>query len=259
MAKHDDRVKKVFGERAATYTTSKAHSDPASLEQLRALASPEPDWAVLDIATGTGHLALALAPNVARVIGLDLTPQMLAEAENLKVQRGVENVEFRAGDVHSMPFGADAFDLVTCRRAPHHFSRIKKALQEIHRVLKPGGCLVIEDRSIPDNDFVDATMNELDRLHDMSHVREYRASEWRDMLVGAGFSVERMEPFTEHRPLTSLTDRVGARDVKKIEEIISAMTAHEKELMNVREVDGQLYVNHWFIKIKAKKDLKVGE
>ncbi len=253
MPTHDDRVKKVFGDRAAMYTTSTAHSDPVMLEQLRVLASPKPDWIVLDIATGTGHLAFTLAPHVARVIGIDLTPQMLAEAEKLKAQRDIKNVEFRVGDVHSLPFDANSLDMVTCRRAPHHFSRIDKALQEIHRVLKPGRYLVIEDRSIPEDDFVDHTMNELDRLHDESHVREYRPSEWQAILVDARFSVEHLEQFTIHRPLASLTDRVDGRSVKKIEDIISRMTAREKELMNIRDVDGQPHINHWFVRIKAKK------
>ncbi|NMC06357.1 MAG: class I SAM-dependent methyltransferase [Candidatus Lokiarchaeota archaeon] len=253
MKTHEDRVKRTFGKRAATYTTSKAHADPVSLEKIRALASPKPEWTVLDIATGTGHLALALAPHVARVVGIDLTPEMLAEAEKLKAQYKMPHVEFRTGDVHGLPFDACSFDLVTCRRAPHHFSDIKKALQEIHRVLKPDRCVVIEDRSIPEDDFVDETMNKLDLLHDMSHVREYRPSEWRSLLLEAGFLVEMLELSAEHRPLTSLTMNVDARNVKKIKAIISKLTRQQKELMNIRDVNGQPYINHWFVQIKAKK------
>jgi hypothetical protein len=53
-------------------------------------------------------------------------------------------------------------------------------------------------------------MNDLDRLHDGSHVRQYRPSQWRRMLEDCGFAIEWVEPFTRHRPLTSLTDHVSA-------------------------------------------------
>jgi ubiquinone/menaquinone biosynthesis C-methylase UbiE len=235
------------------YTTSTSHADPETLDKLRQSASPQASWEMLDIATGTGYTAFAFAPHVRHIIGIDLTPQMLAEAEKLRITKKIENVEFRVGDVHVLPFSDNTFDLITCRRAAHHFTNISQALHEMARVLKSHQFLVIVDRSIPDNDFVDQAMNGLDVLHDASHVREYRKSEWQSLLTTAGFQVETMELYIQHRPLTSLTDRVSPENVAQIHALIDLMTPAEKELMNIRGINGELYINHWFILIKTKK------
>jgi ubiquinone/menaquinone biosynthesis C-methylase UbiE len=205
MKTTEQKAKRIFGQRASQYTTSAAHADPQVLARVVELASPQRDWLVLDVATGTGHTAFALASHVRGVIGIDLTPQMLAESKRLGATRGISNVAFGLGDVHTLPFPSGTFQLITCRRAAHHFSQIGQALREMHRVLRAGGRLVIDDRSVPEDDFVDVCMNRLDRYHDESHVREYRPSEWRRMLENQGFAVEAVEGYVKHRPLTALT------------------------------------------------------
>jgi len=247
----EDSAKKIFGERAESYTTSAAHADERVLARIVELARPQADWTALDVATGTGHTALAVAPHVASIIGFDLTPEMLAEADKLRAARGVTNVTFREGDVHALPFPAASFDLVTSRRAPHHFSNINAALREMKRVLRPGGRLLIDDRSVPEDDFVDACMNELDRYHDESHVRQYRPSEWRNMLTGAGFAVEVAEPYTKHRPLTSLTKDVREENVRKIHARLEALNEQQRRALNLAEVNGEPYINHWYVLLAA--------
>jgi len=252
MKTTEETAKQIFGERAAAYTTSAAHKDPQVLARVVELASPKPDWSALDIATGTGHTAFALAPYVASVIGTDLTPEMLAEAKRLGAAQSIAGVEFCLADAHNLPFADGSFDLITCRRAAHHFSRIAQALREMRRVLRAGGRLVIDDRSVPEDDFVDACMNELDRYHDESHVRQYRASEWRRMLDEAGFAVETAEPYTKHRPLTSLTDGVSEENVRKIHEVLSRLNVRQTEALNLKEVGGQPYLNHWYVMLSAR-------
>ena len=245
-------AREIFGERAAFYTKSAAHTDPHVLARVVELAAPQTDWSALDVATGTGHTAFALAPRVARVVGTDLTPQMLAEGEKLARERGAANVQFGLADVHALPFDDGAFHIVTCRRAAHHFSNITLALQEMKRVLRGSGRLVIDDRSVPEDDFVDECMNELDRLHDESHVRQYRPSEWGRMLEEAGFTVETVELYTKHRPLTSLTEGVSPEKAQKIYSIVGSLNDHQRQAMNVVEKDRQLYLNHWYVMLSAR-------
>ena len=255
MSSIEESAKKIFGERAASYTTSAAHADEQVLARIVELARPQLDWTALDIATGTGHTALAVAPHVASVIGFDLTPEMLTEAEKLRAARGASNVTFREGDVHSLPFSNASFDLVTSRRAPHHFSNIKLALSEMKRVLRPGGRLLIDDRSVPEDDFVDACMNELDWYHDESHVRQYRPSEWQTMLKEAGFAVELAELYTKRRPLTSLTKDVREENVRKIHARLEALNEQQRQALHLAEVNGEWYINHWYVLLAATSPL----
>jgi ubiquinone/menaquinone biosynthesis C-methylase UbiE len=247
----EDSAKKIFGERAKSYTVSAAHADEQVLASIVELARPQLEWTALDVATGTGHTALAVAPYVASVIGFDLTPAMLAEADKLRAARGVSNVTFREGDVHTLPFPNASFDLVTSRRAPHHFSNIRLALSEMKRVLRPGGRLLIDDRSVPEDDFVDACMNELDWYHDESHVRQYRLSEWQTMLEEAGFALDRAELYTKHRPVTSLTKDVREENVRKIHALLETLNEQQQQALNLAEVNGELYSNHWYVLLAA--------
>jgi ubiquinone/menaquinone biosynthesis C-methylase UbiE len=253
MSTTEELARRIFSERAAFYTTSAAHKNPQMLAKLVALAQPQPGWQVLDVATGTGHTAFALAPYVQHVIATDLTPAMLDEARKLQATLGIGNVEFRTADVHHLPFSDASFDLLTSRIAPHHFSDIRRALREMARVLRPGGRLVIDDRSIPEDDFVDQTMNQLDTYHDPSHVREYRPSEWQHMLVEAGFSVESIEPYHQQRPLTALTHNADAQGKAHIHDVVEALSEAQRHAMNAEQKDGQWYLNHWFVIFSAVK------
>jgi ubiquinone/menaquinone biosynthesis C-methylase UbiE len=237
----------VFGQRAAFYTTSSVHKDKAVLDRVVELAQPKPTDIVLDVATGTGHTAFAFALHVKSVIATDITPEMLVEGGRMKDEGGITNVEFQLGDAHDLPFEDATFDIVTCRRAAHHFVDITQALREMRRVLRPGGRLVIDDRSVPEDDFVDVTMNRLDVLHDRSHVREYRPSEWGYLLQEAGCTIVIIEPYTKHRPLSAFTEKADPDDVREIASVVTALNEDQRTAMNVVEKEGEIYLNHWFV------------
>lgn len=253
METPEEAARRIFGQRAANYTTSNCHTDPQILARVVELSSPQPHWSVLDVATGTGHTAFALAPHVTSIIGIDLTTQMLAEADKLRAEKSVTNVEFVLADVHSLPWKDRAFDLVTCRRAAHHFSDIRRAVREMARLLDRGGRLVIDDRSVPEDDFADPCMNTLDRYHDESHVRQYRPSEWRQLLEGLGFEVEAVEPYVKHRPISALTGGVAPENTQKVHRILEQLDDSQRAIFDLREVDEQLHLNHWYVMLAARK------
>lgn len=246
----------VFAQRAAFYTTSAVHKDKVVLDRLVELAHVQPTDRVLDVATGTGHTAFAFAPHVREVMATDITPEMLAEGEKLKAELGMnaQRVEFRIADAHDLPFEDESFNVVTCRRAAHHFADIRRALREMHRVLRPGGRLVIDDRSVPEDDFVDTTLNRLDWLHDHSHVRQYRPSEWERMLHEVGCKTEVIKPYTKHRPLSAFTKDVEPESAAEIERIVAHLDEAQRTALNMAEKDSEIYLDHWYVMVVGVKN-----
>jgi len=252
METPEQAAQRIFGERSQFYAGSVVHKDPEVLKRVVELAAPNDDLLALDVATGSGHTAAALAPHVAGIVCVDITHQMIAQAEKLTLELSLPNLRFCMGDAQALPFRDKVFDIVTCRRAAHHFSDITLALQEMKRVMRSSGRLVLDDRSVPENDFADSCMNELDRLHDRSHIREYRPSQWRRLLESSGFAVDSVEPYSKHLPLTSLMGNAPPENVGKIHAIVSSLTEEERKTMNVAEVEGQIHLNHWYVMISAR-------
>ena len=110
------------------------------------LAAPGPSDRVLDLACGTGDLALLAADRGARVVGLDLVPAMIGKARQRDAGR---RTRLLAGDMQALPFPDGAFDLVTVGYGLRNVSDLDRALAEIRRVLRPGGRLVSLDFTRP--------------------------------------------------------------------------------------------------------------
>ena len=183
------RVDAQFGAAAAAYSSSLTHSDSRALSRVVELADPRPEYVVLDVATGAGHTALALAPHVTQVIAYDMTEPMLAETRHNAVARGLTNVLTRQGTAEALPFPDESFDIVTVRQAPHHYADVRTAVREMARVVKRSGRIVIVDSVSPDDDLLDRQWNHIEKLRDPSHVRNYRPSEWRAFMKDAGLRV----------------------------------------------------------------------
>lgn len=106
---------------------------------------------ILDIATGTGDLALMMAElNPDKIVGLDISPGML-EVGKQKINKAKlsDKIEMVVGDSENIPFKDNTFDAITVSFGVRNFENLDKGLQEIHRVLKPGGKFVVLETSNP--------------------------------------------------------------------------------------------------------------
>ena len=129
--------------------------DRAWKRRLVALANPAPGTRALDLASGTGDIAFALAARGARVTGLDVTFRMIQLARaKASGAAGRGDARFLVGDMQALPFAAGSFDIVTTGYGLRNVSRLPATLDEIFRVLKPDGRMLSLDFNRPANPLI---------------------------------------------------------------------------------------------------------
>ncbi len=154
--------------RAQAYVESDAHREGEDLELLV-------EWAAgaataLDVATGGGHVARRLRVAGLEVVTCDPAPGMRAD------------VTCRA---ESLPFKDDAFEVVACRTAAHHFTDVRAAVAEMARV-SADRVLLVDTIHMGDD------IEEAESRRDPSHVRNYTEAEWRGFVEESGLRIEEL-------------------------------------------------------------------
>ena len=238
---------------AANYARAKFHSSDERLREVLDLALPRPGDLALDVATGAGHVALALAPHVRRVYGLDLTPQMLAQAGRLTAERGIKNVDWVLGDALRLPFANETFDLYTVRAAPHHFPDIDAFLHEAFRVLRPGRHAVFVDCAPPAE--AREVLHEVEVRRDPSHVRSLTVDEWVENLEHAGLEVGSA---TERELDWDFEDWMGNMAVaeplvRELAEVLESASGEARRQLHPERRDGRLWHAYWHCLIRAER------
>lgn len=108
--------------------------------------------AILDLATGSGDVAFALSrglPEQVQILGMDFCQPMLDEAEIKKRSRHYANIAFQQGDALALPLADNSYDAVTISFGLRNMSDLRKSLQEMRRVLRPGGRMYVLEFSQP--------------------------------------------------------------------------------------------------------------
>ncbi|TYK66819.1 class I SAM-dependent methyltransferase [Colwellia echini] len=163
---HNSEVISQFTQQAIPFSQLVGHLD--SLELLVQMSQVDLNSNVLDVASGPGLVATEFSKKCKNVECLDLTPAMLKQAKNRASEANILNMSFREGDAMNLPYEDNSFDVVLTRYSFHHFLTPEKALQEMIRVCKPGGRVVVADVAIEQR-FMEQ-FNHIERLRDSSHV-----------------------------------------------------------------------------------------
>jgi ubiquinone/menaquinone biosynthesis C-methylase UbiE len=246
-------VRAQFSPVARNYVTSHFHADAKRLAELVELVQPTAGDVVLDAATGTGNAGLALAPHVAWVIGLDLTPAMLDQAARSAREAELGNVTWVLGDAAALPFLAESFDVYACRAAPHHFPDVAAALAEAWRVLRPGGRAALVDCSPPPEvrDFIHG----IEVARDPTHVLSHTVEEWVELLTETGFEVERAERQELSWHFDDWMGRMAVPEerARELAAAIESAPAPVRDKLAPSRRDGELWHSYWHALIRARK------
>lgn len=230
------QVQREFAARADAYVKSVGHASGDDLARLVELAQVTAHTVALDVATGGGHTALALAGQARLVVASDLALPMLQSAAAFIQGRG--NVCFSVADAEALPFADGSFDLVTCRIAPHHFPDVGQAVREWARVLRPGGRVTLEDSVVPDDAELDSFMNTLERIRDYTHGRSYTEREWRAFFHGAGLEVLHTETWSKDHPFQDWMERGAMLDSRQdwqhVEEMLRAASPEAQAAFGIK-------------------------
>lgn len=180
---------------------------PALTEAVRAFVQPRGDERALDVGTGTGALAFALAPHVAEVVAVDTSPELLEQAR-LRAA-GFPDVTFVEGDATRLDILPGTFDLAGCARTLHHVLRPERVISELARVTRPGGKVLVIDQIAPADPLVALELDRFERARDDSHTRLLPDIDIRALLEANGLVVTRTRFVEERRELDAYLDLAG--------------------------------------------------
>ena len=237
----------AFDDRVAAYAQSPTHREGPTLDLTREFAHARPGDLVLDVSTGTGFTAHALAATPTRVVAADIAPNMLRHT------RATAPNELRVvqSDTHTLAFANRTFDVVTCRHAFHHYQNGRTALGEMARVVRSGGRVVITDTISPDDPDVAAAMHAIESLRDPSHVCNRYASQILELMTEAGLDIARSTRTRTEQDFDGWCSRTGVTDVLR-RNLWQAFTVDAKvrAAFDARQTDNGRWF-HWPVLVAA--------
>ena len=188
---HNRAVRTEFRRQSPTFAGEDSFFADARLAAwvARHLEPLDSSMLVLEVACGGAHQGEAIAPRVGRVVGADITPEMLDVARRRLRDRSLDGVALARADAARLPFADDSFDLTFCRFAVHHFAEPIEQLDEMVRVARAGGRVAVVDLISADQELADA-YNDVERRRDPSHTRALTADELERAIEGAGTALE---------------------------------------------------------------------
>ena len=251
---HNDTVISSFGHQAAkfaAYHMSKAEYTNYLIHRI----APTGEETALEVAAGTCICGRALAPHVKHIDCLDLTPAMLAQGQSLAKEAGLSNIAFVTGDAGALPYADESFDLIITRLSLHHFARPEVPFQEMVRVLKHGGKLVIWDMVATEEALRD-TDDAIERMRDPSHTRILSRQEF-EALFHMGCSLQTEEVTLVPVNLQSwmnLTDTPMATQATITALFRAELEGGKKTGFFPYEKDGQIFFDHrWLLLIGIRQ------
>jgi ubiquinone/menaquinone biosynthesis C-methylase UbiE len=176
-------------------------------ERLRRFVTPRGNERALDVGTGVGAIAFALAPLVDEVVAVDAEPALLERARERMEE--FPNVSFVHGVATALPVSVSGFDLSCCVRVLHHIARPELVIAELVRVTRPGGRLLVVDQLAPVDPLRALELNRFEQARDPTHTRTLADVDLRSLFDANNLILRRAEIQRERRELEPYLDLAG--------------------------------------------------
>jgi SAM-dependent methyltransferase len=199
---HDAEILDQFTRQAEPFVQRHGYRSDPLLELMADCAEVKPEDTVLDVACGPGIISCYFARRVRNVTGVDVVPAMLERARRYQAEQQVENVEWRLGSSHELPFADDSFDCAVTRFSFHHFLEPLAALRQMKRVTRPGGTVLVCD--VAPRPETQTAFNHWEILRDPSHTRALTEAEFQALGREASLELRRLEKSRLDRDLEGL-------------------------------------------------------
>jgi SAM-dependent methyltransferase len=204
---YERSVREEFTRQSETFARAGALKAAETLGALIELVPPDPEARWLEVACGPAMVGRALAAKVGSVHGVDLTPAMIEKAREEADQEGLANVEFSLGDATALEFEDASFDGAITRFSLHHIPVPLRVVEEMARVVRPGGWVVISDHARDADPAVSTWVEEIERLRDPSHWACLTPERLRAIGAAAGLELDREQLVPFELPFTDWRDR----------------------------------------------------
>jgi ubiquinone/menaquinone biosynthesis C-methylase UbiE len=250
MTSHQEQnavVRDQFGKQAERYAGLMRDKPNPLLEKLKDAVKPTAQDKVLDVGCGPGRLSLSLAEITGHVTGIDLTPEMLAQAKALQSERGIANIDWMQGDILPMPFADESFTLVVTQATFHHLADPGAVLTEMTRVCVSGGRIVVIDLT-PDAAKTEA-FDRIETFRDPSHRHAMTFEELRALGHNAGLEELTIHRYGTDMPIepvlaSSSFERPGI--LEEIRALIreDAQSRSDRYGLQLRQQDGAIFATY---------------
>lgn len=174
-------INKSFEKQAENFESSSMNfSNEDYINYVISAVTPKPSDTMLEVAAGTCAVGRSFSPYLKNVVCLDATTAMLEAGKKEAHKKHIDNIMFVKGFAEDLPFLSESFDIVISRLAFHHFTDIHRPFNEMVRVLKPSGKLVLIDMEASEES-LRKQRDSIETLRDPSHIHNLSSDEIADL------------------------------------------------------------------------------
>lgn len=187
---YEESIRAEFTHQTESFARNRVATAAETLDVVVDLVPEDREASWIEVACGPAVISRALAAKVGRVRGIDLTPAMIEKAREEAAREGVDNVEFSVGDATALEFDDASFDGAVTRLSFHHIPAPRRVLEEMARVVRPGGWVIVSDLLTDEDADAQAWHQEIERLRDPSHWATPTPARLRAMGAAVGLDPE---------------------------------------------------------------------